>query len=137
MIFTFELCCTEDTKMMMVKSIGADEDKVIGLEYLPNNEMLPFPSAQIDIDSAKRLHVFLGEVFGASWVSVEDRLPDIGEIVLIFAVDAPRPYKIEMAMRTEQANIDAGGMFWFYPENNGWHEEEITHWMPLPGNPNE
>lgn len=70
------------------------------------------------------------------WISVKDRLPEIDQQVLIYA-PKDAEYSICIAMRTHQKNVDLGGMPWFYPENSGWWDDEVTHWMPLPDAPRE
>ena len=63
------------------------------------------------------------------WISVEDRLPSIGETVIFFGV--------------------AGVMVGFFSGHNTRHsvwkshsgyvlwDDEVTHWMPLPEPPKE
>ena len=65
------------------------------------------------------------------WISVKDKLPKVDEIVLIYT---PKDKVITSACINP---IEYRGTFWFYPENNGWNEDEVTHWMPLPEPPND
>lgn len=53
----------------------------------------------------------------SAWISVRERLPDDGEIVLIFDVETKEP--------------DLG----FYVEGAGWSNYAVSHWQPLPEPP--
>lgn len=66
-----------------------------------------------------------------NWISVKDRLPDNEKTVLIYDV---RCRIIEIAYRVSTGNKELG-IVWFYPENKGCTEDEVTHWMPLPEPP--
>lgn len=70
------------------------------------------------------------------WISVKERLPDIDVNVLIYT---PNEKCVQMACRINYGNTDYKGntFVWFYPENNGWTEANVTHWMPLPNPPVE
>lgn len=68
----------------------------------------------------------------SNWINVKDKLPEIGEKALILINSS----EIEMAYRTNEGNKELG-IVWFYPENNGWTEKEVTYWMPLPELPND
>jgi hypothetical protein len=52
------------------------------------------------------------------WISVEDRLPEEGDVVLTFSKNGGRAVR----------KFD-NGQFGYY--------DDITHWMPLPDPPNE
>jgi len=68
----------------------------------------------------------------SEWISVKEKLPELNLNVLIYIglID----YPIEIAHRTDEGNKELG-IVWFYPENNGWTEQEVSHWMPLPEKP--
>ncbi len=65
------------------------------------------------------------------WIKVTDQLPDNEQTVLIYDV---RFKIIETAYRISTGNKELE-IVWFYPENNGWTEDEVSHWMPLPAPP--
>lgn len=61
------------------------------------------------------------------WVSVKDRLPGVGFIVL--AYDAPTN-SISLAFREK-------GYENFVDCDSGYYMNTVTHWMPLPKPPKE
>lgn len=75
------------------------------------------------------------------WISVEDRLPEIGREVIVY-----RPYKDVGKQITALCRYiryeEATDYFWDnnYPgsgENIHTMSARITHWMPLPDPPKE
>lgn len=67
-----------------------------------------------------------GEVDG--WISVDDRLPEYGNPVLIVVLDIT-----SMGYREK---ITGGGHMWFYIDGDPIsYSEEPTHWQPLPPPP--
>lgn len=70
------------------------------------------------------------------WISVKDRLPNIGESVLVAVIINA---KLNMPFRTDYTpDIEIGWL----EENGEWglqfscaDRHEITHWMPLPEPP--
>lgn len=62
------------------------------------------------------------------WVSVEERLPEKGQIVLFHQKDG----FIYCAEYFAGNSIMSTG--WFI-DNDCWEAEEVTHWMPLPKSP--
>ena len=64
------------------------------------------------------------------WISVEDRLPEIGEAVLVICRFG------KMIVSELDGYWGKERLFWTYPN---WVEEqiEVTHWMPLPEPPKE
>lgn len=64
------------------------------------------------------------------WVSVEERLPEKGQIVLFHQKDG----FIYCAEYFSGNSIMSTG--WFI-DNDCWEAEEVTHWMPLPKSPKE
>lgn len=64
----------------------------------------------------------------SEWISVKDRMPDVGEWVLTFSEKA--------LVDIEDFPFDIG---YLRPDGEwrhiGW-EYEVTHWMPLPEPPN-
>lgn len=65
----------------------------------------------------------------SEWISVKDRLPIPAQKVLIYVFGYD---EIEIAYRN-----DILGSFWFYPENNGWSQSEVSHWCEPPKPPEE
>ena len=66
------------------------------------------------------------------WISVEDRLPEIGKNVLVYDCFSELEQIPELSMST--AHYD--GMVWRdYLSNRHIYSEEITHWQPLPSPP--
>lgn len=68
----------------------------------------------------------------SEWISVEDRLPEYDEEVLIFdgrisaAIYTPRDNECDGFMGE---GLDSYGNAYFY--------DDVTHWMPLPEPPKE
>lgn len=68
------------------------------------------------------------------WISVEDRLPEFYEWVLVAAKFVAGPQWIATAYRNRLVN--SGDWYWWwlrYPSEIG----EVTHWMPLPEPPKD
>jgi hypothetical protein len=60
------------------------------------------------------------------WISVEDRLPEIADTVIVYIQNGV----IDIAWRTPGGNWDTySGRF--------FKDDKITHWMPLPKPPKE
>ncbi len=64
------------------------------------------------------------------WISVEDRLPEVGQRVLVYGISSQQP-EIHVGEFT--------GHSWFYfPEDASWSSlVDVTHWMPLPEAPKQ
>ena len=69
----------------------------------------------------------------SEWISVDDRLPEDDEQVLVFA----RPLKLypsENGRGLVDTMICLGGDLWIHD----WERQpKVTHWMPLPDPPVE
>jgi len=64
------------------------------------------------------------------WISVKDRLPEIGEWVLI---NGP-----EVCQRIESPSASWKAEYaWNTDHESFYYPEDITHWMPLPKPPTE
>lgn len=70
-----------------------------------------------------------------SWISVEDRLPEGDESVLVYVMSAVSDYQCV-------AYHDKEPQFYRQPTRpDGWcldcweHKAVVTHWMPLPAPP--
>ena len=63
----------------------------------------------------------------AGWISVEDKLPPLGQMVIVC-----REYDWG-GVRVEQGCLDLNGLWRVY----GTRTKRVTHWMPLPQPPRE
>ena len=63
----------------------------------------------------------------AGWISVEDKLPHLGQTVIVYREYAWGEVKVEQGCR------DLDGWWRVY----GTRTKRITHWMPLPEPPKE
>ena len=69
------------------------------------------------------------------WVSVKDRLPEDGEVVLTLVSGKPRE-NIELIDAYELATYyERYG--WHVDEFSDWYAPQVSHWMPLPKPPKE
>lgn len=69
------------------------------------------------------------------WISVKDELPEIESLVLIYEKSREVPISARYRGRDrwdEMCNCDCGDGW-----GMGFHQEEVTHWMPLPRPPGE
>ena len=62
------------------------------------------------------------------WISVEDRLPEKGQIVLFHQKDG---FICCAEYFAENLILSTGLLI----DNDCWEAEEVTHWMPLPESP--
>lgn len=70
------------------------------------------------------------------WISVEERMPEDGVNVLVYAIGCNEPSVIAMSNHIHSMygyNIEG----WRAPWQYFFHEYKITHWMPLPEPPKE
>jgi hypothetical protein len=76
-------------------------------------------------------HAFLaGYKAAQEWISVEDRLPGIGEWVM---VDGPA-----IVRRIDPPNSNwKKGYAWETDHDSYYDPDHFTHWMPLPDKPQE
>jgi hypothetical protein len=65
------------------------------------------------------------------WISVKDRLPEVGQKVLVCDVDPDSDYGIKVL----SLECDEKGTYW--DDGDGWwfEPEDMSHWMPLPEPP--
>jgi hypothetical protein len=79
-----------------------------------------FKQRGLDKESCRQA---MGYILSNQWISVEEALPEVNELVFGCVNDEGTPQAVGMA---------------YYDEYGGWHysdEEEIsliTHWMPIP-----
>lgn len=69
------------------------------------------------------------------WISVEERLPEISDIVLVIANGKPRE-NITLHNAFLMASY-WGEEGWIADGFEGWDALQVTHWMPLPEPPKE
>lgn len=72
----------------------------------------------------------LEELTASPWISVNDRLPEDEQGVLVIASGRPREH-LELDCAHELATFYAGEgwLFEAYPD---WDDPQVTYWMPLP-----
>lgn len=72
----------------------------------------------------------------ARWIPVGEKLPGIGETVLVIASGWPKPRK-ELRGAVEIATLyaDKPQPDWMLEAWPDWADPEVTHWMPLPEPP--
>ena len=69
------------------------------------------------------------------WISVEERLPQVSDLVLVIANGTPRPN-----VTLHDAVLIAsywGKEGWIADGFDGWCGLNVSHWMPLPKGPKE
>lgn len=70
-----------------------------------------------------------------AWISVQDRLPEEGYVVLAIASGCPHANIIlKEAYQIAEWCHEGGWILQEFPE---WEDAEVTHWMPLPEPPEE
>ena len=72
------------------------------------------------------------------WISVNDRLPEAGQFVLIWKPGYIQPQRAKFQEGKETYPED-GGFRWFGDNGHVFlgPYENVTHWMPLPEPPKE
>lgn len=77
----------------------------------------------------------LEEPAASPWISVDDRLPEDCQVVLVIANGRPREH-VSLVNSYEIATffIDEG---WYLDEFPDWEQPQVTFWMPLPDLPRE
>ncbi len=71
----------------------------------------------------------------SEWISVNDRLPETEEIVLVTVSGCPhKNITLVCACELAEFNVHEGWILEMYPE---WENPIVTHWMPLPEPPKE
>ena len=76
-------------------------------------------------------HLLAHGVTIQKWISVEERLPELEEEVLVCDIDNDRNYKDVWSLEDDED----GGVVWA-GKNGEWYSlDEVTHWMPLPEPP--
>lgn len=77
----------------------------------------------------------LEKLTASPWISVNDRLPEDEQGVLVIASGRPREH-LELDSAYEPATFYAGEgwLFEAYPD---WEDPQVTYWMPLPERPED
>lgn len=77
----------------------------------------------------------LEKLTASQWISVNDRLPEDEQEVLVLANGRPREH-LELDSAYELATFYAGEgwLFEAYPD---WDDPQVTYWMPLPERPED
>lgn len=108
------------TKALRRLSVGKCTDPKCWDGCAVYNECL----AQIVNDAADYIENLEAELADRRWVSVADRLPNVGEPVVVYGV----------GKTVEIMIMDERGRWWF---SEGWFDkDEVFYWMPLPERPN-
>ena len=78
------------------------------------------------------------------WISVEDRLPEMDSMVLVYETSFARTDKHDEKFETSKKRprgvrfgMYVSGIKCFRPEGCNGTDYDITHWMPLPEPPND
>ena len=83
------------------------------------------------------------ELINQRWISVEDRLPEIGRDVLVFGkAKEPDLYNDNISItRMSDTNVFNRALktdpYWITPYQYYFRNYTITHWIPLPESPEE
>jgi Lar family restriction alleviation protein len=65
----------------------------------------------------------------SGWIKVSERLPEVGEVVLLFTDLGG----MDTGYRDDVCFLNPGGWYWDQEDN----AIGVTHWMPLPEPPND
>ena len=75
------------------------------------------------------------EAAAPKWISMEERLPEISDLVLVIANGKPKE-NIEL-INAELIASYWGDEGWIADGYDGWDKLKVSHWMPLPEPPKE
>ena len=90
------------------------------------NEQLREAAALVTKESA--------ELLERRWIPVEERLPELDELMLVIASGKPKE-NITLDNAVELATLYSDG--WCLEMCPEWTGATVTHWMPLPEPPEE
>ena len=97
----------------------------ITADYLRKLAMYSDPTAQYTyLQCADRIAELEAELEQFRWVSVEERLPEYGKLVLTLSDNGPEVDYLKTSDKFTQDHPTDCGM-------------PVTHWMPLPAPPKE
>ena len=105
----------------LLESINAYAEENLGFDKASGGELIDFHGAEYIAD-----HLLANNVTVQEWIPVTERLPNVGEEVLVFDT---RENWIGFAWLHPDKTWTALGFDW--PFDFG----EVTHWMPLPQPP--
>ena len=77
----------------------------------------------------------LEKLTASPWISVNDRLPEDEQGVLVIASGRPREH-LELDNARELATFYAGEG-WLLEDYPDWDDPQVTYWMPLPERPED
>lgn len=92
---------------------------------IPADDVAPFSEFLADFMIANGVTVH-------EWVSVEDRLPENDDIVVVIASGKVGNITLVNAFELATYSIDEGWILEMWPE---WEDPKVTYWMPLPQPP--
>lgn len=110
----------------------------IAHDFLLNSEKLLVKEAfdkadEFITEAQKRKNTERPAVVDDGWISVDDRLPESGDVVLVYDVDGGSVTndKTECYKKCRFKK----GKFWIEEEYDSWEIDGTTHWQALPNPP--
>ena len=121
-------------------------EKAKGLIYNFEDSLLNYRTADVQIQADKELREYIEQLEQnqQQWISVNDRLPDHEEIVILwfdssdYKDDTSHGYYIDYSV--ESPDEKGGCWYWlntFTGDYNDVSGGEVTHWTPLPSAPEQ
>lgn len=112
------------------KQIEKAADEYVMLHFIDDSNVVlndPFPEAQA---TYKRAFI-AGAQYALShqWISVEERLPEFNDRILVRCVEYGRP-SMFIAQRIPHDTADRNNTRWHWPQV--MRDGSITHWLPIP-----
>lgn len=69
-----------------------------------------------------------------SWINMEDRAPEDGQVVITYFEITGIEIAAYSCLEGTEDNVFGRHCF---SNKSGWLTDDVTHWMPLPGIPEE